>query len=68
MSEYSIGYIRVEGRSYVDVCHCRDERVEQILNFIDGHSTQIAEYLNLEAEQAITKAKSMVVKWLSKNY
>ena len=59
--DYSIGYIEFEGKAYVDSCNCRDERVEMILDFIDCHSTQIAEYLNLEAKQAMSKAKSMVV-------
>lgn len=60
-SEYSIGYVEVGGREYVDVCPCRNEQVEKLLNFIDGHSTQIAEYLNRAADDAIKKAKSIMV-------
>jgi len=60
-SIYSIGYINLEGSEYIDVCPCRDDRVETILNFIDSHSSQIAEYLNLESSQMMAKAKEMEV-------
>lgn len=60
-SQYSIGYVELEGREYVDVCPCRNERVENILDFIDSHGRQIARYLNLESAQAMHKAKELMV-------
>lgn len=59
--EYAIGYVRLEGKEYVDSCDCRNERVDTILNFIDSHAYQIADYLNITSRQLSDKAKSISV-------
>ena len=56
---YSIGVIGFEGRFFADACDCWHERAMQIMNFIDGHIFNIAEYINNEKAYNIFQANSM---------
>lgn len=56
--DYSVGFIELEGRTYIYDCECWHERAIQIQSFIDGHNHQIANYLNGEAK-AIKEAANI---------
>lgn len=60
---YSVGAVCFEGNDYVVDCPCWHKRAKQIMRFIDGHSSAIAEYLTNEKKrkQAIAD-RSPVVK------
>lgn len=44
----SVAEVEFEGKSFVYQCDCWHERAEKLMEFIDGHSHGIAEYLTLE--------------------
>jgi len=48
---YSVGTVVIEGTEYVVDCTCWHKRAEQIMNFIDRHAYQIADYLTLEKKR-----------------
>jgi len=48
---YGIGFVRFEGKEYVNSCDCWHKRAEQIIGFIDGHARRIAKYLTLEKKR-----------------
>lgn len=52
-------YIYLEGTGYVVECECWHGRAKQIMGFIDGHDSQIANYLNAERNRKLEDAKSM---------
>ena len=55
--DYSIGFIEFEGLTYIYDCECWHERAVKIQSFIDGHSHQIAAYINGEAKAIYEAAK-----------
>lgn len=58
----AIGGVEFEGSYYAENCTCWHPRMERIIGFVDGHATQIAEYLSLEKahKQRIADASPVV--------
>lgn len=59
---HSVSTLSFEGREYVMDCTCFHDRASRIMNWIDTHAAQIANYLNLEKKrkQAIADAAPTV--------
>lgn len=60
--DYSVSFVGFEGSVYVYDCSCWHERALKIQSFLDGHSEQIADYLNGEIEElkkALSNAKKV---------
>jgi hypothetical protein len=61
--DFHVGRVDLEGREYVNTCTCWHERAEIVMNFLDSHAFQIAEYLTLEKARKQKEAdRSPVVK------
>lgn len=45
---HSCGHIGFEGRRYCDGCNCWHDRALKIMEFLDAHDVQIAEWFKLE--------------------
>jgi hypothetical protein len=58
-SEYAIGYVTFEGKTYVDHCDCWHERAKRIGNFVLDHREKIAEFLNKDRERLLKRAERM---------
>jgi hypothetical protein len=54
-------YMYFEGVGYVVECDCWHKRAKQVMGFIDGHASQIADYLNAERKRKLAEAESMPV-------
>lgn len=59
--EYSVSFLRFEGREYVQCCNCWIPRAKQIMNFLDGHRNAIAKYFELEKERCLKEVQNMPV-------
>lgn len=55
--DHSIGDISFEGKTYAMPCDCWHDRARKILSFINGHSYQIAAYLNAEKKRKFEEAQ-----------
>lgn len=53
---HSVGYVKFEGREYVDACDCWHKRAQSIIEFIVGHGSGIADFLNAERKRKIAEA------------
>ncbi len=58
---YAVGTVRLEGREYVEDCTCWHKRALQIMEFLEGHAHQVAQYLNDSREKAIRDAMEMPI-------
>ncbi len=58
---YSVSYVCFEGRQFVADCECWKVRANLVMNFIDGHAHEIAEYLSLEKKRKQLEAKDAPV-------
>lgn len=48
---HSVGVIEFEGRVFVDGCRCWHPRAKKLIEWIDAHASEIAEYLTLEKKR-----------------
>lgn len=53
--------IGFEGKQFVEQCDCWHERAQKLMQFIDGHARQIAEYLTREKVRKVAEAKASPV-------
>lgn len=62
--EYTVGEISFEGKVFVNGCNCWHPRAERLIDWIDGHRNQIAEFLTLEKKRKQREANDApVVSW-----
>lgn len=57
----SVGYISLEGSTYIEECHCWHERARTIKRFLDAHAHKIADYLTKEKQRKQAAADSSPV-------
>lgn len=57
--QWSVGFVRFEGETYVIDCDCWHKRAKRMMAFIDSHGHQIAEYLRIEKERKLKEANEM---------
>lgn len=55
--DYTVSTLFFEGSEYVMDCDCWHERAAKIIQWMDGHAGEIAEYLSLEKERKTSLAK-----------
>ena len=57
--DWSVGFVRFEGKEYCRDCNCWHRKAERLMSFIDSHSHQIANYLNSEKKRKLKEASRM---------
>lgn len=56
---HSIGLIAFGGKEYAQNCDCWVPKAKQVMEFIDSHNFEIADYLRAEKKRKIDQAEAM---------
>lgn len=54
----SVRRIEIMGNQYVQACDCYEQKLKNVMGFIDSHKNQIADYLNSEKKRLINEANA----------